>query len=126
MKVRCENRNCDWKGQWEDVLKAPHPFMPEETIRGCPGCNNIECLVAVYCTKCSAEISVCVPDVPDIQPEQLVDMWNTQQPVEDLSALVQRLVRHLRKAAPDDELSDKAMDYLRRNGRLGSPLRDEL
>jgi len=32
--------------------------------------------VAVYCTKCSAEISVCIPDVPDVQPEQLADMWN--------------------------------------------------
>lgn len=49
-----------------------------------------------------------------------------REPVEDLSALVQRLVRHLRKAAPDDELSDKAMAYLRRAGRLGSPLRDGL
>ena len=47
MKVRCENRNGDWKGQWDDALRAPHPFMPEETIRGCPGCNNIECLVVV-------------------------------------------------------------------------------
>ena len=59
--------------------------------------GKISDAVAVYCTKCSAEISVCVPDVPDIQPEQLVDMWNTQSPVEDLSALVQRLVRHFAK-----------------------------
>lgn len=79
--------------------------------------------IAVYCTKCCVEISVCVPDVPDIQPEQVVYMWNTQPLVEDLSALVQRLVQRLRKAAPDDELPDKAMDYLQRSGRLGSPLR---
>ena len=85
--------------------------------------GRIEDAVAVYCTSCSAEISVCVPDVPDIQPEQVAEMWNTQSPVEDLSALVQRLVRRLRKAAPDDDLADKAMDYLRRTGRLGSPLR---
>ena len=88
--------------------------------------GKIETAVAVYCTACSAEISVCVSDVPDIQPEQLVDMWNTQSPVEDLSALVQRLVRRLRKAAPDDELPDLAMDYLRRTNRLGSPLRSEV
>lgn len=50
--------------------------------------------------------------------------FGSTKPVEDLSALVQRLVRRLRKAAPDYELSNKAMDYLRRNGRLGSPLRD--
>jgi len=88
--------------------------------------GDIERSVAVYCTSCSAEISVCVPDVPDIQPEQVVEMWNAQLPVEDLAALVQRLVRRLRKAAPDDELPDQAMDYLRREGRLGSPLRDGL
>ncbi|UCV02337.1 Lar family restriction alleviation protein [Dechloromonas denitrificans] len=34
--------------------------------------------VAVYCRHCSAEISVCVPDVPDITPEQVADMWNTR------------------------------------------------
>lgn len=32
--------------------------------------------VTVYCESCTAEITVCVPDVPDIQPEQLADMWN--------------------------------------------------
>lgn len=43
--------------------------------------GKISDAVAVYCTQCSAEISVCIPDVPDIQPEQLVDMWNTRTPV---------------------------------------------
>ena len=38
--------------------------------------GDIERSVAVYCESCTAEISVCVPDVPDIQPEQLADMWN--------------------------------------------------
>ena len=43
--------------------------------------------------------------------------------VDDLSALVARLARALRKAAPGNDLSDKAVDYLRRNGLQGSPLR---
>lgn len=44
---------------------------------------------------------------------------------DDLAVLVQRLVRCLRKAAPDSELPDQATDYLRRKGLQGSPLRDE-
>lgn len=38
--------------------------------------GKISRAVAVYCSNCSAEISICVPDVPDITPEQVVDMWN--------------------------------------------------
>jgi hypothetical protein len=42
---------------------------------------------------------------------------------EDLSALAARLARALRKAAPGNDLAEKAMDYLRRKGLQGSPLR---
>lgn len=38
--------------------------------------GRIEKAIAVYCTDCSADISVCYSDVPDIQPEQLIEMWN--------------------------------------------------
>jgi hypothetical protein len=44
--------------------------------------------------------------------------------VDDLAALVGRLVRALRKAAPDNALADQALDYLRRQGLQGSPLRN--
>lgn len=44
--------------------------------------------------------------------------------VDDLAQLVMRLVHQLRKAEPDNELSDKALDYLKRNGLTGSILRD--
>lgn len=43
--------------------------------------------------------------------------------VDDLVALVARLARSLRKAAPADALSDRALDYLRRKGLNPSPLR---
>lgn len=43
--------------------------------------------------------------------------------VDDLSALVRQLVQRLRKAAPDNDLSEKALDYLKRKGLLGSPMR---
>ena len=42
---------------------------------------------------------------------------------EDLRALIQRLAHSLRKAAPDNELPDAAMDYLKRAGLCTSPLR---
>lgn len=45
--------------------------------------------------------------------------------VEDLSALVRQLVHRLRKASPDNDLPEKALDYLRRKGLQGSPLRNE-
>ena len=43
--------------------------------------------------------------------------------VDDLAQLVMRLAHALRKAEPDNELSDKALDYLKRNGLTGSILR---
>jgi hypothetical protein len=43
--------------------------------------------------------------------------------VDDLSALVRQLVHRLRKAAPDNDLPEKALDYLKRKGLQGSPLR---
>jgi hypothetical protein len=49
-----------------------------------------------------------------------------QEPVasmDDLSMLIRQLVHALRKAAPDNALAERAMDYLKRKGLQGSPLR---
>ncbi|MBB5448417.1 hypothetical protein HDG38_007070, partial [Paraburkholderia sp. WSM4177] len=43
--------------------------------------------------------------------------------VDDLAMLVRKLVRHVRKARPDNNMADMAMDYLRRHGLEESPLR---
>lgn len=43
--------------------------------------------------------------------------------VDDLCALAKQFVQRLRKAAPDSDLPEKAMDYLKRKGLQGSPLR---
>ncbi|WP_286974943.1 hypothetical protein [Pseudomonas sp.] len=43
--------------------------------------------------------------------------------VGDLSMLVRQLVHALRKAAPDHALPAKAVDYLKRKGLQGSPMR---
>lgn len=44
--------------------------------------------------------------------------------VDDLAQLVTRLVRQLRKADPDNELAEKALDYLKGKKLCGSSLRD--
>lgn len=43
--------------------------------------------------------------------------------VGDLSALVRQLVHKLSKAEPGSDLPERAMDYLKRKGLQGSPLR---
>jgi hypothetical protein len=67
----------------------------------------------------SAEHAKRAPDTPK-EPAA------NRQIVDDLSALVSRLVRALNKSAPTHDLPEKAMDYLRRKNLLGSPLRSEL
>ena len=107
----------------------PCPFCggPAEidTLRGYRNFSSglMENAIAAYCTACAADISVCYADVPDIQAEQVADMWNKRD-TGDLSALVVRLARALREVAPDHDLPEKALDYLQRNGLCGSPLRE--
>lgn len=107
----------------------PCPFcggVPEmDMLRGYRNITTgrMENAIAVYCTTCSADVSVCYGDVPDIQPEQVADMWNKRE-AGDLAALVAQLVRALRKAAPEHELPARALDYLQREGLTGSPLRE--
>jgi hypothetical protein len=42
-KVIC--KECDWRGTSEDVLEAPNPFDPEDTLTGCPGCKQVDTMV---------------------------------------------------------------------------------
>lgn len=49
---------------------------------------------------------------------------NSSSCVDDLSAIVRKLVHQLRKAAPDNDLPEKALDYLKRKGLQGSPMRE--
>jgi hypothetical protein len=52
------------------------------------------------------------------------DYADLERVTDDLTMLVVRLARSLRKAAPDNKLPAQALDYLKRNGIEGSPLRD--
>lgn len=51
------------------------------------------------------------------------DYAKLEREADDLVTLVHRLARELRGAEPDHPLSAKALDYLRRKGLQGSPLR---
>lgn len=46
-RLRCSDHRCDWQGEEDLVLIAPHPFQPEETIQGCPACREIGTLQLV-------------------------------------------------------------------------------
>lgn len=48
-----------------------------------------------------------------------------QRTVGELAMLVRQLVHSLRKAAPDNEISNRALDYLKRKGLSGNPMRAE-
>lgn len=45
--------------------------------------------------------------------------------VDDLATLVRRLVRELKKVAPDNKLPGAALDYLSRVGLQTSPFRED-
>ena len=47
----------------------------------------------------------------------------TAPKVDDMAMMIRRLVRALQKANPESDLAKRAMDYLKRHGLEGSPLR---
>ncbi len=40
----CCNWRCAWKGDVSETLTGPHPFIPGETVQGCPKCRDIDTL----------------------------------------------------------------------------------
>ena len=48
-----------------------------QTFRGIADGRLMEAL-AIYCTGCTLQITVCYADVPDITTEQVIAMWNTR------------------------------------------------
>jgi hypothetical protein len=41
-KMICGNWRCGWAGSSDDLLYAPNPFEPDDTIRACPKCKDID------------------------------------------------------------------------------------
>lgn len=121
-----------------DLLK-PCPFCggPAEldTMRGyiAIATGRMGNEVAIYCIECSADMSLCHEDVPDMSIDDMVfaltEAWNKRDAPadprpDDLATLVFRLARSLNKPNGDTLLAQKALDYLRRNGLQCSPFRD--
>lgn len=45
-----------------DLLEAPHPFITDAKVYGCPVCKSIECLVAACTVEgCTSPVSSGVP-----------------------------------------------------------------
>ena len=55
---------------------------------------------------------------------ELAQLRVIQDAVADLVIFVQRLARRLETAAPRNDLSQQALDYIERMGRETSPMRD--
>jgi len=90
--------------------------IPEGDANG----STLDQLYAAFhrepCGDTLAAIGRAIQELQATQPDPRVD---------DLAALVRRLVHSLSKAAPDHDLPAKAVDYLQRKGLQGSPLRDD-
>lgn len=70
------------------------------------------------------------PHGPDVVMADAYDQLKAENErltnvVGDLSILTKRFVHRLRKAAPDNDLPEQALDYLKRKGLQGRPMRAE-
>ena len=73
---------------------------PAEELKPCPFCggeaeldtrqgymtykNEMDNRIAVYCTRCPADMGICMKDVEDITPEMVIDLWNTRSRTHEL------------------------------------------
>lgn len=56
--------------------------------------------------------------------KRIAELEKDAQTVDDLAMLTRKLIVALRKAAPNDVLPERAVDFLQRRGLQGSILRD--
>lgn len=109
----------------DEALKLlPCPFCggPAEmdTRQGYINLSNgrTETAVAVYCTVCGVQASICRGDVPDVWPEEVAEIWNRREDGD--------LREHLKSAfvagccavltwthsgMPQDDLDEAGYDY---------------
>ena len=123
---------------------APPPLCDAECLYTAPAAPALEAPAAPDTGTLDAELLRLVQSIVELHRERgcvltvhienLADLLDERAalaaapqapaaPVDDLAQLVKQLVRALRKALPGNDLADKALDYLKRQGLQGSPLR---
>jgi hypothetical protein len=105
--------------------EAMPPYTPEQRAAACvAACEGLPDH-ALYGGWTAAGLSKYAKSLEDKLAARSAAQGAAQVPagVDDLATLVVRLVRALRKAAPGNELSYKAMDYLMRHDLAPSPFR---
>lgn len=115
--------HCGGSGHKGDIAEATLDDGPDLSRTNIPAGSahgsTLDQLYAAFhrepCGDTLAAIGWAIQELQAVQPDRRVD---------DLAALVRRLVRSLSKASPDHALPAKAVDYLQRIGLQGSPLRD--
>jgi hypothetical protein len=50
-KSCCQERRCNWTGDSNEMLTAPNPFDPEDTLTVCPECKTLEHSVWMACDE---------------------------------------------------------------------------
>lgn len=107
----------DYKSMFEQAVRTLAAIDEALGIGDDGCCDPDQTLDAIACLKASP-ISEEEMDILRAKNDKL------QTEVDELAVLVSRLARMLKKVAPNEDLYDKATDYLKRTGRIGSPLRE--
>ena len=118
---------CDPSMQPELATLAAPVQLPEPAIPASQGvcCGNFTS--GGYYMGQSEQVCCGCPD--DAHPayyteHQVRQLLAAQQfTLDELAMLTRKLVQQLRKASPGDESAEKALDYLKRKGLAGNPLR---
>lgn len=118
--------------------------QPQQQLLPCPFCGTVPRMTGpweigtsdtyeavVECPGCEAQISRKATSRHTVQ-KTVEEIWNIrsqapekalQRQVDDMALLIRRLVHSLNKSAPGHERAKAALDYLKRHGLQGSPLR---
>jgi hypothetical protein len=94
-------------------------YVQDEADPG-QGPDDLVCTVERHMLAVELEAAI---KAAEAKPVLVVDARDSERLVDDLAALVRQLVRALSKANADSPLIERAMDYLKRKGLQGSPLR---
>lgn len=107
----------DYKSMFEQAVRTLAAIDEALGIGDDGCCDPDQALDAIACLKASP-ISEEAMDILRAKNDKL------QTEVDEFAMLVSRLAMKLKKVAPNEDLYDKVIDYLKRKGRTGSPLRE--